>query len=324
MTSSSLYLRKFYCILGALVCLSFNPIYAQNSYIVLEAYSGKILVASNANAKLPIASLTKIATGTIAIDWANNRGLDIAKIAITIPNPPPELTTPSPLNLRPGDTLTMRDALYAALLASDNVAAHAIAHHVGSEILNIRNKNTEPATEFVAEMNRLAKGLFMSKTRFGNPHGLEYKGLKAYSTAADIARLSVYAMRKNAFNYIVRQPERQISVTTASGPRSYLIKNTNELIHTPDVLGVKTGTSAAAGPCLSVCMDKAPLIRTKPDGTKGATPRRLFVVTLNDPDRFNHTRSLLDAGWARYDSWLALGAPVKDKEVEIIKVTDPE
>jgi D-alanyl-D-alanine carboxypeptidase (penicillin-binding protein 5/6) len=65
-------------------------------------------------------------------------------------------------------------------------------------------------------------------------------------------------------------------------------------------------------------MDREPLVRNKPDGTKGATPRRLIVVVLNSPDRFNRTNALIRQGWAIYDPWLAAGAPVKDRRREFL------
>lgn len=296
---------------------------SQESVMVMEAYSGKVLVASNAGAKRPIASLTKIATGAVAVDWATATNSDIAKVEMTVPQTITLVGGPNPMNLQPGDRISLRDALYSALLGSDNLAALTIADHVGREILNRRGKEGEPVAEFVAEMNRLAKALGMSQTRFANPHGLERKGAKAYSTAADVARMSVYAMRRNAFNYIVRQPNRQIRVDGAGGTRNFTIRNTNELIGEEGVLGVKTGTTEAAGPCVSVCMDRDPLVRMKPDGTKGVTPRRLIVVVLNNPDRFNRARGLLRQGWSVYDAWLSQGAPVKDKEREMIAVPDP-
>ena len=230
---------------------------------------------------------------------------------------------PNPMNLQPGDRLTMRDALYSALLGSDNLAALTIADHVGREILTRRGENGDPVATFVGEMNQLAKALGMTQTRFANPHGLERPGAKAYSTAADVARLSIYAMRRNAFNFIVRQKDRQVSVTGAAGKRGYRVKNTNELVGEPGILGVKTGTTNAAGPCVSVCMDREPLVRHKPDGTKGATPRRLIVVVLNNPDRFNRARGLIRQGWAIYDPWLEAGAPVQNREREILNVPNP-
>jgi D-alanyl-D-alanine carboxypeptidase (penicillin-binding protein 5/6) len=297
---------------------------AQESLMVVEAYSGKILVASNASAKRPIASLTKIATGVVAVDWAIAAGADLGTLMMTVPETVMRVGGPNPMNLQPGDRLSMRDALYSALLGSDNLAALTLADHVGREILLRRGGSGDPVVAFVAEMNLLSKALGMTQTRFANPHGLERKGTKAYSTAADVARLSIYAMRRNAFSFIVRQPERQISVTGAAGKRGYRLRNSNELIGEPGILGVKTGTTLAAGPCVAVCMERDPLVRQKPDGSKGATPRRLVVVVLNHPDRFNQARGWLRQGWAIYDAWLEIGAPVQDRPREILSVPNPQ
>jgi D-alanyl-D-alanine carboxypeptidase (penicillin-binding protein 5/6) len=309
--------------LAALITAFFPTARGQESIMVVEAHSGKVLAAANASAKRPVASLTKIATGVVTVDWAVATGADLGKLRITVPQTITLVGGPNPMNLQPGDRLSMRDALYSALLGSDNLAALTIADHVGREILTRRGKNGEPVAEFVAEMNRLAKALGMAQTRFANPHGLERQGAKAHSTAADIARLSIYAMRRNALSFIVRQPDRQVTVYGAAGTRSYRVRNTNELIGEPGVLGLKTGTTAAAGPCLAVCMDRDPLIRPKADGSKGVTPRRLIVVVLNNPDRFNRARGLIRQGWAVYDPWLAAGAPFQDRRREFLAVPDP-
>ena len=71
-------------------------------------------------------------------------------------------------------------------------------------------------------------------------------------------------------------------------------------------------------------MDRDPLVRQKADGSKGATPRRLIVVVLNNPDRFNRARGLLNQGWNVYDQWLSTGALVKNKEREILSVPMPQ
>ena len=296
---------------------------AQECVMVLEAYSGKVLVASNSTVKRPVASLTKMATASVAVDWTVAAGVDPAKLMITVPETVTLVGGPNPMNLSPGDRLSLRDALYSAMLGSDNLASLTIADHVGRELLNRRGRRGEPVAEFVAEMNRLAKAIGMTQTRFGNPHGLERKGVRAFSTAADMARLSIYAMRRNALNFIVRQPDRQIRVIGATGERSYRIRNTNELIGETGILGIKTGTTEAAGQCLAVCMDREPLVRQRADGTKGVTPRRLIVVILNSQDRFTRARSLIRQGWAVYDPWLAAGAPVHDRKREFINVPDP-
>jgi len=319
---------KNYKILKALSLIAIllsSPLFAQapESVMVVEAYSGKILLASNATVKRPVASLNIIGTAAVAVDWATATGADIATTKITVPQTVTLIGGPNPMNLQPGDQLTLRDALYSALLGSDNLAAFSIADHVGREILSRRGKNGDSISTFVGEMNQLAKALAMTQTRFGFPHGLDRPGSRAFSTAADMVRLSAYAMKRNAFNFIVRQQDRNISVFTSSGKRSFLIKNSNELIGEPGILGVKTGTTPAAGPCVSVCMDRQPLVRTKPDGSKGATPRRIMVVVLNNPDRFNRARGLIRQGWSIYDAWLGSGAQVLKREQEILSMPMP-
>lgn len=296
---------------------------APESVMVLEAWSGKVLIASNATAKRPVASLAKIATGAVIVDWANATQTDLGTATLTVPESITQIGGPNPMKLQPGERITLRDALYSALLGSDNLAAQALADHVGRDFLTRRGGSGDPVTAFVGEMNKLAKALGMSSTRYVNPHGLELGGAQGFSTAADVARISVYAMRRNAFSFIVRQKDRRVTVTGASGNRSYTVKTTNELIGEEGILGVKTGTTAAAGPCVSVCMEREPLVRKKPDGSKGVTPRRIIAVVLNNSDRFGRARSLISQGWGIYDPWLASGAPVQDPKREIIKVEDP-
>ncbi|OYV06468.1 MAG: hypothetical protein CFE26_06095 [Verrucomicrobiales bacterium VVV1] len=296
---------------------------APESVMVLEAWSGKVLIASNATAKRPVASLTKIATGAVIVDWANATQTDLGTAMLTVPNSIVQIGGPNPMKLQPGERISLRDALYSALLGSDNLAAQALADHVGRDFLSRRGGSGDPVAAFVGEMNKLAKALGMSSTRYVNPHGLELGGPQGFSTAADVARISVYAMRRNAFSFIVRQKDRRVTVTGATGNRSYTVKTTNELIGEEGILGVKTGTTAAAGPCVSVCMEREPLVRKKPDGSKGVTPRRIIAVVLNNPDRFGRARSLISQGWGIYDPWLASGAPVQDPKRELIKVEDP-
>jgi D-alanyl-D-alanine carboxypeptidase (penicillin-binding protein 5/6) len=294
------------------------------AYMVVEAHSGKVLMAANSVVQRPVASLTKIATGVIAVDWADATGADISQVMATVPPAALAIGGPNPLALQAGDRISLRDALYSALLGSDNLAAMTVADHVGREILRARGREGDGVATFVAEMNELGKAIGLAKTRFGNPHGLELPKQKGYSTAADVAKLSIYAMRKPGFTFIVRQKDRQVSVIGADGAkRGFKVRNTNELIGEPNILGVKTGTTAAAGACVSVSVERDPLVRDKPDGEKAVTPRRLIVVVLNNPDRFNRARGFISPGWAAYDRWVAAGAPIEDRRKEILDVPNP-
>jgi len=293
------------------------------AYMVVEAHSGKVLMAANSGVQRPVASLTKIATGVIAVDWGDATGVDLNQALATVPASALAIGGPNPMALQPGDRLTLRDALYSALLGSDNIAAMTVADHVGREILRARGRDGDGVGAFVTEMNELGKAIGLSKTRFANPHGLELPKQKGYSTAADVAKLSVYAMRKPGFTFIVRQKERQVTVEGVAGKRSYRVQNTNELIGEKDILGVKTGTTAAAGPCVSVSVERDPLVRDKADGEKAVTPRRLIIVVLNNPDRFNRARGFINPGWAAYDRWVAGGAMIEDRRKEILDVPNP-
>ncbi len=296
------------------------PAQAPESVMVVEAYSGKILIGANSSVKRPVANLTTMATAIVAVDWAIATNVDISEVILTAPQTVALVGGANPMKLQPGDTLTLRDALYSTLLGSDNLAALTIADNVGRQLLAKRGKSGDPVATFVAEMNRLAQFIGMTQTKFVNPHGLERPRAQGVSTAADMARLGIVAMRRNAINFIVRQKERSINVTGPGGNRNFRVPNANELIGEEGILGIKLGHTDASGPCLATCMDKQPLVRTKPDGSKGATPRRLIVVVLNSPDRFGHTRRLLSQGWASYDAWLAAGARVQDPKREILTV----
>jgi serine-type D-Ala-D-Ala carboxypeptidase (penicillin-binding protein 5/6) len=297
---------------------------AQEAIMVVEANSGKVLVARSSAEKRPISSLTKIATAVVATDWARAAGVDGNTTWITVPQTAAFLGNASSLGLQAGDRLTLRDALYASIFVEDNVAALAISNYVGAQILHTRGQNGDPNATFVNEMNILSRVLGMKNTRFVNAHGMEIKGKVNVSTATDVARLSIYAMRKAGFTFISRQKDRNVLVQGVSGTRSYQISNNNRLVGTLGITGLTTSSAGAAGSSLSISSDRDPLVMKKADGQDAVTPRRLIVVVLNQPDRFNRATSLIRQGWGVYDKWVSAGAPVQDRDREILQVNDPQ
>jgi len=81
------------------------------SYLVMEAHSARVFLASNPEAKRPVASLTKIATAKVVLDWAKASGSNLAAQAV-VPNTALSLGGANPMGLRPGDRITLRDAIY--------------------------------------------------------------------------------------------------------------------------------------------------------------------------------------------------------------------
>lgn len=293
---------------------------AAESYIALEAHTGKVLLAADPEKKRPVASLTKIATAKVVLDWAQASQTSLATQA-TVPPSAFAFASANPMGVQPGDRITLRDALYSAVMGSDNIAAHTLAEHVGRALLAHRRKTGDPQKVFVYEMNNLAKALGMRKTRFATSHGLDLPGSKGYSTASDMARLSVHAMRDTGFQFYVKQKSRAIRVAKADGRNlSYKVTNTNPLLGKLGVNGIKTGTSAAAGQCLAVNAHREPLVKKITDERSQIRYRDLVVVVLGSADREARTRQLIAQAWPMYDQWAAAGYPLTKRGKELIRV----
>jgi len=287
-----------------------KPLAAQTpaaAYAISDQTTGHLLDSSNAQKKLQIGSLTKIATAMVVLDWSEATRADLGQMA-AVPAFNAALAGTNSVGLQPGDQCSLRDLLYAALMQSDNVASETLAAHVGRALGP--PPKTSPVTHFVGQMNALARRLRMSRTRFLNPHGLDtLERNLPYSTAEDLTRLTAYAMGKSAFRFYVSQPERKITIMTAAGEQAYLLRNTNELVGKESIDGVKTGTTRKAGECLIVSAVRPP--ESRQDGEKVViTPRRIHVVVLGATNRFQVASQLLGRGWQLYDQWAAAGRPV--------------
>ena len=185
---------------------------AAQAYLIADAQTGYILEEQKPRKKLQVGSLTKIATACVVLDWSEKKGGDL-NAAVAIPPEAFQGTTENNIGFQPGDNISLRDLLYAALVQSDNIAAATLAYHVGSQLGSVEaGAKLTPTDMFVAQMNALAKQLKMERTRFVNPHGIDWKVKPLpYSTAEDMARLTRYAMNKPSFRFYVSQKERQIS-----------------------------------------------------------------------------------------------------------------
>ncbi len=295
---------------------------AAESFFVMEAHSGRVLVAQNATAKVPVASLTKIATAIVVMDWAQVTGTDLGTLAI-VPHSGAELGGANPMGLMPGDRIPLRNALYSALMGSDNVAAQTMAHHVGFAMQRQRGQTGDPVKEFVEEMNVLANALGMSRTKFANPSGVDTARERGVSTAADMARLCVYAMKHPGFAFFVKQKSRGVSFYRGAQELAFTVANTNHLLGQMEINGIKTGYTQLAGQCLATSSERKPIVQKLADGRSRMTEQRLICVVLGSADRFARTRGLVADGWARYDQWRATGSLVQDAAKEMIVVPAP-
>jgi D-alanyl-D-alanine carboxypeptidase (penicillin-binding protein 5/6) len=194
------------------------------SAIVMEASTGDVLFARDADDHRSIASTTKLMTVLVAL---RRDDLDDIFSAIDYHASAAE----SQIGLVPGERMSVRDLLRAALLPSANDAAATLA--VGT---------MGSTRAFVREMNTRARALGLDNTHYGNPVGLDDPD--NYSSARDLAKLAIALRHFEFFRRTTDLPR----ATLRSGARTRTVVNRNTLVRRiDDVNGVKTGRTSRAG-----------------------------------------------------------------------------
>ena len=261
------------------------PFVTCKAWAIGDAATGELLWTHNGNRRLDFASTTKLMTAFVVLRLADRDPSALDEI-VTF-SEQADRTPGSTSRIRAGERLPVRELLYGLMLPSGNDASIALAEHFGGlfEPPPDNPGTADPVVRFVAEMNRTAAELGMHDTRYANPHGLTAKGHE--STCADLLRLaSVAARDKNLMRY-VGTPDH---VGRLEGPGGYareiLWENTNQLLETEGYLGVKTGTTSAAGACLISLGQRS--------------SDRLIIVVLgatSSDARYTDTRNLYRWAW---------------------------
>lgn len=214
---------------SAFPCRSYAVSTSAASAILVDVNSGRVLYEQNADAKMLIASTTKIMTALVAIREGNLGDVVTVDHETT-------LTEGSSMYLKEGEQLTLETLLYGLMLCSGNDAAVAIAGHVGGS-----------QAGFVALMNETARELGMEHSSFANPNGLDHED--HYSTARDMARLACAAVQNETLVRIAS------TRTVTAGGRT--MTNHNKLLSYMDgCIGLKTGYTRAAGRTLVSCAER--------------------------------------------------------------------
>jgi D-alanyl-D-alanine endopeptidase (penicillin-binding protein 7) len=199
------------------------------SVLVEDQQTGECLVQKQAEAVLPIASITKLMTAMVVLDAKMNLQESLSIVSEDV-----DTLRHSRSRLPVNTCLTRGNALLLALMASENRAAHALGR-------------TYPGGlgTFVAAMNAKARSLGLVETRLEDPSGLSSGNV---SSARDLAR-----MVNAAYNYpLIREYTTREEAVIHSGRRTLAFHNTNRLIRSPRwQIGLsKTGFIDEAGRCL--------------------------------------------------------------------------
>lgn len=239
-----------------------------SSSIVMDLDNGRILHANNIHDERLIASITKIMTAIVTIEYAD---LD------TVVTVGEEVLSAygSAIYIEVGEKLTLRDLLYGLMLRSGNDAAVVIAINVAGSMDN-----------FAMFMNEMANKIGMDDTYFYNAHGLEEDdGEGNTSTAYDMAILTKYAMNNETFREIFGAKEYKVKTNY----KTYLWISKNKLIHNYDfITGGKTGYTEKARRTLVT--------------TGSSNNINLVIVTLNDSNDFADHLTLYEEIFRNYEA----------------------
>lgn len=239
----------------------FNKIEKElDSIIVKDLSNNKTIFKKNEEKLLRPASLTKIMTSILAIESGKMDSI------VTITKPMTEVE-PTKLGLQVGDKVRLRDLVHSALIKSANDAAFSIAYYLGNG----------DKDKFISMMNAKAKVLGMSHTNFSNPAGFDTPNHK--TTAADLMKLTEYAIKNKTFNSIVNLNSYSFS-TVDTGKKFYVYTSNKLQRQNKYIVGVKTGYTNGAGPCL--------IARAKKNN------KDVLLVMLHAENRWVNAKKALD------------------------------
>lgn len=246
--------------------------------IVIDADSGEVLHASNADARKYPASLTKMMTLYMVFD-----GLSTGKLKLNQSLPVSRHASrqsPSKLGLRPGQSIQLEDAILALVTKSANDVAVVVAEAIGGSERN-----------FATMMTRKAHALGARKTTFRNASGLPDRG--QLSTARDMALLAQALIRNHGDYY------HYFSTAKFNYGGRTLTTHNRVMLRYKGADGIKTGYISASGFNL--------VASAKRNG------RRIIGVVFggkSSRSRDAHMVDLLDRGFSR------LGTSIREAKAE--------
>lgn len=246
------------------------PQLSASSYILMDAFTGEILVESNSHEELPPASLTKLMTAYIT-EYELARGNIRMEDKVNVSEKAWRMEG-SRMFIREGTQVKLEDLMRGIIIQSGNDASVAVAEHIaGSE------------SAFVDLMNQHAQLLGMKNSHFANSTGFPAEG--HYSSAFDLAVLARAKILQFPENYAMYS-EKYFTYNDIRQP------NRNKLLwRDKSVDGLKTGHTEAAGYCLA-----ASAIR---NGTRLIT---VVMGTSSDEARAQETQKLLNYGFRYFET----------------------
>lgn len=238
------------------------PNVTATSAIVIEATTGQVIYARNAEQKMFPASTTKVMTLILGLEHGKlDEIVTVGQNAFGVEG--------SSLYLEVNDKMPLGELLEGMILLSGNDAATAVAEHISGNVPN-----------FAAQMTKRAKELGCKNTNFTNPHGLP--DTNHYTTAHDLALIAAHGYSLDRFEQIVSLREKNYS--WLHGDDKKLTTENQMLKIYRGGNGVKTGYTQAAGRCLVSAAKRGDV--------------QLVAVVLDSLFMWQDSVALLDYGFA--------------------------
>jgi D-alanyl-D-alanine carboxypeptidase len=240
------------------------PFVTAKNWVVMNADTREIIYGYRVYEEKEVASVTKVMTCLIALDFIEKYNIDIDKTHYLVSRRASQLGGTT-ANLRKDDYVCVRDLLYGMMLPSGNDAAQTLAENIITHkyILD-KHKNCDPneisydeevpadknlEEEFYFLMNKKARELQLHNTNYDSSHGLMNED--NFSCCYDQARLSVEALTYPLLQEIVRSPLYTAIIERNDRDYELVWRNTNKLLEKRGYKGIKTGITNKAGGCLS-------------------------------------------------------------------------
>ena len=266
-----------------------------SAYIVIDAGSGQVLLQKEPDTPHFPASVTKIMTAGLVLEACGDRLSEPVTASEAALAAVGEGSTM--ISLRPGETLTVQQLLYATILQSANDAANVLGEYVDGDL-----------AAFVRRMNETAQSLGMTHTHFENPSGYHADG--HYTTARDLAQAMRWALTVPGFLELLQTEEYTLPPTNQTGYSRHFQTDNRLLLegerHYDGILGGKSGWTPEARYTMIEAAQR-----------NGHT---LIVVVLDCPTaahRYDDCAALLDYCFAHFGSYELDGAALELPELQV-------
>lgn len=276
-------------LLFSATALASPPSVSAETAVLMDAKTGQVLYDKEMHKQMFPASITKIMTTILAVE---NLGMD-DKITMSAEAVDAVSRNASHIALTEGEVITVREAVYSALLASANDACNGIAEAVSGSM-----------SDFARLMTEKAKEVGCKGTNFTNSNGL--KDENHYTTAYDMAKMTQYGLKNDTWREMFGCRRYEMPPTNKQNEIRYLNNQHKMIFEKSDyyegIIGGKTGYTTVAKNTLVTAAQR--------DGVE------LIAVVMKceqNADTYTDTKALLDYGFENYKALVIANTDIPSK-----------